>query len=358
LLTAISFIIILSVLIFVHELGHFLTAKKFGIKVEEFGFGFPPKIFGIKRGETVYSLNLLPFGGFVKIFGEDGQEKQSKRSFGSKKIWQRASVLLAGPAMNLLLAILLLSLGFMIGLPWSIEDSENVSDAKVQITQIASNSPAQAAGIKTGDVVLSSSGLSGKIESLDKVEDLQNFIEDNKGQEVLLDLKRGQDVLTVKLTPRINPPLDEGAMGVGLARVSDISFPWYGAIWEGAKTALNLTWLTISSLFYLIWQLFSSGQAGENVTGPVGIYSITGQAAQMGFVYLLQLTALISINLGVINALPFPALDGGRVLFLIIEKIKRSPVSERVERTVHAAGFIFLILLMIVVSFRDIVQLF
>ena len=357
-LTAIAFIIILSVLIFVHELGHFLTAKKFGIKVEEFGFGFPPKIFGIKRGETVYSLNLLPFGGFVKIFGEDGQEKQNKRSFGSKRIWQRTSVLLAGPAMNLLLAILLLSLGFMIGLPWSIEDSEGVSGAKVQITQIASNSPAQAAGIKTGDVVLGSSGLSGKIESLDKVGDLQNFIEDNKGQEVLLNLKRGQDVLTIKLTPRINPPSDEGAMGVGLARVSSISFPWYSAIWEGAKMAFNLTWLTISSLFYLVWQLFSSGHAGESVTGPVGIYSITGQAAQMGFVYLLQLAALISINLGVINALPFPALDGGRVLFLIIEKIKRSPVSERVERTIHSAGFIFLILLMIAVSFRDIVKLF
>jgi len=357
-LTAISFIVILAILILVHELGHFLVAKKFGIKVEEFGFGFPPKIFGIKKGETLYSLNLLPFGGFVKIFGEDGQEKQNKRSFGAKKIWQRASVLLSGPAMNLLLAALLLSLGFMIGLPWSVSDTDNVNSAKVQITQIAPNSPAQTAGLKTGDIVLGTSGPNGKIDSLDKVVDLQVFIENNKGQEVLLSLKRGQDVLTVKLIPRINPPADEGAMGVGLARVSNISFPWYSAIWEGIKMTLSLTWLTISSLFYLIWQLFSSGQAGGEVTGPVGIYSITGQAAQMGFVYLLQLAALLSINLGVINAFPFPALDGGRVLFLIIEKIKRSPISERVERTIHSAGFIFLILLMVVVAFRDIVRLF
>jgi len=145
---------------------------------------------------------------------------------------------------------------------------------------------------------------------------------------------------------------------VGLARVSKVVFPWYRAIWEGFVTTFNLIWLTLSSLGMLIWQLFSHGRVVGEVTGPVGIYSITGQAAQMGFVYILQLAALLSINLAVINAFPFPALDGGRVLFLLIEKIKGSPVSERVERTIHSAGFVFLILLMVVVAFKDIGKLF
>ena len=357
-MTAIVFIIILAVLVFVHELGHFLVAKKFGIKVEEFGFGFPPRLWGIKRGGTIYSINWIPFGGFVKIFGEDGGDRTDKQSFVSKKIWQRTSVLLAGATMNVILAVFLLSLGFMIGLPWAIEDNENVAGAKVQITQIAPSSPAELAGIKTGDIVLGASSLAEKLSNLEKVVDLQSFIDRNKGQEVLVDLKRGQAVLTFKLIPREDPPAGEGAIGVGLARVSKVIFPWYRAIWEGFVTTFNLIWLTLSSLGMLIWQLFSHGRVVGEVTGPVGIYSITGQAAQMGFVYILQLAALLSINLAVINAFPFPALDGGRVLFLLIEKIKGSPVSERVERTIHSAGFVFLILLMVVVAFKDIGKLF
>jgi len=356
-LTAIVFIIILAVLVFVHELGHFLVAKKFGIKVEEFGFGFPPRIWGIKRGGTIYSINWIPFGGFVKIFGEDGGDRADKQSFVSKKIWQRASVLLAGATMNVILAVFLLSLGFMTGLPWAVEDSENIVGAKVQITQVALSSPSESAGIKTGDIVLEASSQVEKLNNLEKVIDFQNFIDRSKGKEVLVNLKRGQSVLTFKLVPRENPPVGEGAMGVGQARVSQISFPWYRAIWEGLMTTFSLIWLTLSSLGLLLWQLFSHGQVAGEVTGPVGIYSITGQAAQMGFVYILQLAALLSINLAVINAFPFPALDGGRVLFLLIEKIKGSPISERVERTIHSAGFVFLILLMVVVAFKDIVKL-
>jgi len=358
LITALVFIIILAVLVFVHELGHFLIAKKFGVKVEEFGFGFPPRLWGIKKGGTIYSINWIPFGGFVKIFGEDGGDKNDKQSFVSKKIWQRTSVLLAGAIMNIVLAVFLLSLGFTVGLPWAIDDSENIVDAKVQITQISLGSPAELAGIKTGDIILGASSQAEKLSNLEKVIDLQNFIDRNKDQEVLIDLRRGQDILTFKLIPRKSPPVGEGAMGVGLARISKVVFPWYRAIWEGLMTAFDLIWLTLSSLGILIWQLFSHGRVAGEITGPVGIYSITGQAAQMGFVYILQLAALLSINLAVINVFPFPALDGGRVLFLLIEKIKGSPVSERIERTIHSAGFVFLILLMVVVAFKDIGKLF
>ncbi len=356
--TVIVFILILGLLVFVHELGHFLAAKKLGVKVEEFGFGFPPRLFGVKKGETIYSLNLIPLGGFVKIFGEDGEEKNSQHSFAAKKVWQRACVLLAGVAMNIVLAIMLLSLGYMIGLPWAIDDNQAAGDVKVQITQVAAGSPAAKAGMKVGDIILGVSNQGGELRGAEKVIDVQNFIDKNKGQELLVWLKRGQAEFQVSLVPRVSPPQNEGAMGVGLARVSKISFPWYRAIYEGAKETFVLIWLIISSLGYLIWQFFSTGRSAGEVMGPVGIFSITGQAAQMGFIYLLQLTALLSVNLAIVNALPFPALDGGRLLFLIIEKIKGSPVSQTVEKAIHTAGFAFLILLMIVITVKDVARLF
>lgn len=356
-LTVIVFIIILGILVFVHELGHFLVAKKMGVKVEEFGFGFPPRLFGIKKGETIYSLNAIPLGGFVKIFGEDGEEKNNRFSFAAKKIWQRAGVLLAGVAMNIILAIALLSLGYMIGLPWSVSDDEAVGGAKVQITQVVANSPADEAGFKVGDAILGASSSSGQLSNVEKVSAVQDFVDKNKGQAVAILLKRGQAELQVSLVPRVETPQDEGAMGVGLARVATRSFPWQRAIYEGAKETFSLLWLIILSLGYLVWQLFSSGGVGGEVVGPVGIFSLTGQAAQMGFVYLLQFTALLSVNLAIVNALPFPALDGGRVIFLIIEKIKGSPVSQTVEKAIHTAGFAFLILLMVVITFKDIARL-
>ncbi|MBU2036885.1 site-2 protease family protein [Patescibacteria group bacterium] len=357
-LAVIVFIIILGLLVFVHELGHFLAAKKTGMRVEEFGFGFPPRLVSVKKGETIYSLNLIPLGGFVKIFGEDGEEKKSTHSFAAKPIWQRAAVLLAGVTMNIGLAIALLSLGYMIGLPVGVDDNFTVSNAQVQITEVAPASPAEKAGIKIGDIILGASSASGQLANVEQVVEFQNYIALNKGQEIVVLLKRGQADRQVALTPRIEAPLNEGAMGVGLVRVAKISWPWYRAIWEGAKETFILIWLIISSLGYLIWQFFSTGHGAGQVVGPVGIFSITGQAAQMGFIYLLQLTAFLTVNLAIINALPFPALDGGRVLFLIIEKIKGSPVSETVEKAIHTAGFAFLILLMVVITLKDIVRLF
>ncbi len=424
-LTVIVFIIILGLLIFVHELGHFLVAKKNGVRVEEFGFGFPPRLFGAQRvsiqeskpiafeqqkveltvesensfdgqelitkseiisqkevdlvtrikkwrwlwfgnkkgsepasEKTVYSINLIPLGGFVKIFGEDGQEKENHRSFAAKKIWRRALILAAGVAMNILLAIFLLSLGNIIGSPTVIEDNQNVEGAKVQITVVAPQSPAEQAGIKAGDTFIKMFGSSGQLLDITKVSQVQDFTEKNKGQEISVFLERGKNRIELKLTPRANPPQDEGAMGVGLARVANISYPWYRAIYEGFISTFGLIWLIIKALGILLWQLFSRGKVMGELTGPVGIFQITGQAAQMGFIYLLNLTALLSINLAIINILPFPALDGGRLLFLLIEKIKGSPVSQKIERTIHSAGFVFLIILMVLITVRDVIKLF
>lgn len=402
-----------------------MVAKKNGVKVEEFGFGFPPRLFGAQRvsvqeskpiafeqqkveltvesensfdgqelitkseiisqkevdlvtrikkwrwfwfgnkkgsepasEKTVYSINLIPLGGFVKIFGEDGQEKENHHSFAAKKVWQRAVILVAGVAMNVLLAIFLLSLGNIIGSPTVIEDSQNVAAAKVQITAIASQSPAEQAGIKAGDIFIRISGSSGQLLDITKVSQVQDFTEKNKGQEISVFLERGKNQIELKLTPRANPPQEEGAMGVGLARVAVISLPWHRAIYEGAVSVFGLAWLILTAVGNLLWHLVTQGKTAGEITGPVGIFQITGQAAQMGFIYLLNLTALLSINLAIINALPFPALDGGRLLFLLIEKIKGSPVSQKIERTIHSAGFVFLIILMVLITVRDVIKLF
>lgn len=357
-LTVIVFIIILGILIFVHELGHFLVAKKNGVKVEEFGFGFPPRIFGIKRGETTYSLNLIPLGGFVKILGEDGQEKSDPRSFANKKIWRRALILVAGVTMNFLLAVFLFSLGYIIGLPTAIDDNEQATNSFVQITQVVPQSPAGAAGIQAGDKILKMAGGQDVLENIAKVSDVQDFTDKHKGQEIILSLERGKQITEARITPRQNPPEGEGAMGVGLARIANISYSWYRAIYLGFISTADLAWLIIAAIGGLLWGLITQGRAVGDVTGPVGIYQITGQAAQMGIIYLIQLTALLSINLAIINVFPFPALDGGRLLFLLIEKIKGSPVSQKIEKAVHAAGFVFLIILMLLITVRDVIKLF
>ncbi|RLG09136.1 RIP metalloprotease RseP [Candidatus Pacearchaeota archaeon] len=352
------FIIILSLLIFVHEFGHFYAAKKSGIKVEEFGFGFPPRIFGIKRGETIYSLNLFPIGGFVKIYGEEGEGKNDKRSFSSKSVLTRAIVLCAGVIMNVFLAVILLSIGYSIGLPQSIEDNiENVKNPEVKIVSVSLNSPAEKAGIIAGDSIIQ---LRKENEKLDitKVKQVQDFINKYKGKEIIVKIKRENSILEKKLVPRENPPQNQGPIGVGLVRVGEVSYPIHKAILMGIKETVNLIYIIFSVLFKLLINLVTEGKLIGEIAGPVGIFVITKKAAKLGFIYLVQLTALISINLAIINILPFPALDGGRLLFLIIEKIKGKPVSKKAEKIAHSIGFAILIILMIIVTYRDILRFF
>ncbi len=357
-LTIVVFLLILGLLIFVHELGHFIMAKRAGAKVEEFGFGFPPRVFGKKVGETIYSLNLIPLGGFVKILGEGGEERKNPKSFANKSIFQRFKVLIAGVVMNLVLAAVLLSIGFSLGLPTIVEEGkEGIGEAKIQIVSVAPNSPAAAAGIKIGDEIrqLTINKLQFAINSVEKV---QNLTKDYAGREITLGIKRGGENLEFKLAPRKVPPEGEGPMGVALAKVALISYPWYKAIWLGFITTLNLIFAFILAFAKLLKDLIFGGILTAEVSGPVGIAVLTSQMTKLGFIYVLQFTAIISINLAIINAFPFPALDGGRILFLVIEKIKGSPVSQKLERMVHTAGFIFLMGLIVLITFRDIRRLF
>jgi regulator of sigma E protease len=350
LLTIVVFILILGLLIFVHEFGHFIVAKRKGLKVLEFGFGFPPRLFGIKRGETTYSINLIPIGGFVKILGEEGGAESDPRSFASQPIRTRALILAAGVLMNFLLAMVLLGIGFKIGLPQVIDSTDGkVRDEKIQIVYVSKDSPAEKSGLTLGDQIVSING-----DKLDTVETMQNKIKEKAGDEIKLEVKRGDKFLEIKITPRENPPEKEGALGVGLVKTGIVSYPLWQAIWKGIIVTISMIGTIFVAFYEIIKNLIVSKPVTAELAGPVGIAVITGQVTKMGFVYVLQFAAVLSINLGIINILPFPALDGGRILFLVIEKIRGKKVSQKVENLIHTIGFALLILLMIFVTFRDI----
>ncbi len=373
LLTIISFIIVLSLLVFVHELGHFWTARKFGVKAEEFGFGFPPRIYGVYkdnngqwktvRGKkevkdapgTVYSINWIPLGGFVKIKGENGENEDEKDSFAGRKIWQRASILSAGVVMNIFLAAVLISIGLMVGLPQSLDndisDKAVITDRKIQVVEVLPESPAETAGLKMADIIISINNQRFNIE-----EDLQNYVAERSGQELNYKIKRGQVEMNFNITPEVRADTNKGGVGIAIAATGLVKYPWHIAIGEGFKTTIFLVWYIIVAFYELIKGLiFGQGVSGD-IAGPVGIAVFTGQVARMGFIYLMQFTALLSINLAIINFLPFPALDGGRVLFLIIEKIKGSPVKREIENIIHNIGFSLLMILVLIVTFKDVAR--
>ena len=357
-LTAIIFIIVIGVLVLVHEFGHFVFAKRAGMRVEEFGFGFPPRMVGIKRGETIYSVNWIPFGGFVKIMGEDG-DTRGPRSFASASFTQRMLVILAGVVMNFLLAAFLLMIVNSFGLRIGLVDGNTGSakDLKVQIVGISPNSPAASAGLQPLDAIVGYV-TSGQTLAISSTKEVQDTIVGHLGQPLTLEIERGGDVIQKTITPRINPPEGEGALGVSLALTGEVTYPWYEAIWRGISDAAFLTLATVKGYYSLLKTLFVHGTLIADVSGPIGIASLTGQAARVGFNYLLQFVAMISINLAVLNIIPFPALDGGRALLLIVEKIKRSPVHKNVEMAINAAGFYLLIALMLYVTYKDLAKFF
>ncbi len=335
------FIIGLSFLIFVHELGHFLAAKRFGLLVEEFGFGFPPRLFGKKIGETVYSLNLLPFGGFVKIHGERREAEHDAvppaRSFWNLPVWKRSFAIGAGVAMNFFIGWLVISSVYMIGAPQGIV-----------ITEVAPGSPAAEAGLLQGDKILGFKDTAEFIES----------VKSKAGAEARFSVERAGTEQAISATPRENPPPGEGALGIAL---TDIGFPRlsvFRSFIEGFKEALNILWAVILAVVNLIRGLFTAAPVMDGFVGPVGVFKVADEAAGFGIAYLLRLIGLISLNLVVLNILPIPALDGGRLLFLAIEKIKGAPLSPKREAIANAIGFVLLFLLMIAVTVRDVVKLF
>ncbi|MFO0705153.1 MAG: RIP metalloprotease RseP [Candidatus Andersenbacteria bacterium] len=359
LLTILTFVIVLGVLVLVHEFGHFITAKRAGMAVEEFGFGFPPRLLSIRRGGTRYSLNLIPFGGFVKILGEGGEDKTNPKSFAHRGVGIRALVVAAGILMNYVLAVVLLTIVNAVGVHTALEPDQPppahavVSPTVVTVAFVENDSPAAQAGVHPGDIVVSVDG--APVESVSQTVDT---ITQKSGASATVLLRRGDTPLTVSVTPRVNPPEGQGPVGVQLISTATVRYAWYRAPWEAIKQTVFLTWQIISSFGQLISRLVHTGTVGGDVAGPVGIAVLTGQVRELGFLPLLQFVALLSINLAIINVVPFPALDGGRLLFLAIEKIRRRSVSKRLENALHTIGFGLLITLILLITVRDVIRLF
>jgi regulator of sigma E protease len=342
-ITILIFLGILAVLIIAHELGHFATAKAFGVKVEEFGLGFPPRLFGIKRGETLYSLNAVPLGGFTKMAGEE--DPNVERSLASKSVGARVIVLSAGSIMNFLLPILLFTIAFMV--------PHNVVTGDVMVAEVAPESPAAVAGIEVGDTLVSIND-----EPVQSISDLQTYTQLNLGKEVNLAVRHSDETVEeVRLIPRWKPPSGEGAIGVAVSMPEPVitrqSYPFWEAVPMGVSECIDT--FVIFKNEILKWFI---GATPVQVTGPVGIAQMTGEVAQAGLSPLLLFAGFLSINLAIINILPLPALDGGRIVFVLLGWIRRGRrISPKTESLVHAIGFALLIAAMIAVTYQDIIRI-
>jgi len=351
--TVLLFIAVLAILVLVHELGHYLAARYFGIDVEEFGIGFPPRAWSVKKGKTVWSINWIPLGGFVKIKGEDDPTATGPGNFAHKPAWQRAVVICAGVFMNLVLSSLLFSVGFMAGVPQiadGLPESARIRDRRVQVIEVLPDSPAEEAGIHPGDIILKVEG-----QSFAKIDDIQAQVNASEGA-IGVDLKRGKETLYKELVPKLDEASGRKVMGVALVESAIVSYPWYEAIPKGVYATGFYVKEIVLSLADVIRNLFVGKKPGVEFSGPVGIAVLTGQAAKLGLTYLMQFAALLSVNLAVINILPIPALDGGRLLFIIIEKFRGRSVRPVVEAVIHRVAFFLLLGLIVIVTAKDLAR--
>jgi regulator of sigma E protease len=341
--TIIAFVLVFSIIILAHELGHFTAAKFSGVKVEEFGLGYPPRIWGIKRGETLYSINWLPFGGFTKMMGEE--DPSAKRSLAGKSRLTRVFVLASGALVNALLPFILFSAAYML--------PHDIAIGQVEVQQIAAQSPAQIAGIVTGDIILAVKG-----QAVSNIAELSRNIELNLGKEtsILVEKSSGEQQ-TLTLVPRWKPPEGEGAIGVSIKLVNASIVKESEPFWRAIPLGIKQTFQTLALFKNGILSLFV-GTSSMQLTGPVGIAQLTGEAAQAGISPLLEFAAFLSLNLAVLNLLPLPALDGGRIAFVVLEWIRRGKrISSKAEGLVHMVGFILLIGLSLAITFQDILRI-
>ena len=349
-ISIVIFLLVLSILVLVHELGHFIAARIFGVKVEEFGIGFPPRATSIKKGDTVYSINWVPLGGFVKLKGEDSGAV-GPDSFSAKPVWQRFVILGAGVAMNLALTISIFFIANMVGAPHIVGDYESLTtqaqDLHIRVTRVLEGFPAQKAGIAAGDRIVSLDGT-----PVERVEDVQTYVRLREGANLVVTIERGNETLSYPLTPVFIKESGYPGMGISLARVATITYPPHVALLNAVKT----TWYMAGALLTMLFSAVRS-LAFDGFMGPVGIASTTATVTKLGFSYLLNLIAQLSLSLAIFNFLPIPALDGGRALFVMIEKLRGKSVRPEVEQMVHTIGFLILIGLLLLVTIQDIRRL-
>ena len=340
--TLLAFIILFGVVVFVHELGHFAAAKLGGVRVDEFGFGYPPRLFSLGKWHgTEYTINALPIGGFTKMGEEDASRSDSLASK-SKKV--RAAVYLAGPFMNLLLAALCYIVVFMFG--------QKLWTGRVIIQDIAADSPAALAGLQKGDQIVQVNDV-----LVQSTLDLRDVVSSSLEREVVLTIQRGEERLTVPLVPRANPPTGQGAMGVAINLQDPVAqtvrYPIWQAVPAGILRAFETLGLIVDGLVGMV-----RGTVPAEVTGPIGLYQVTGEVAKSGWANLFELCALVSVNLFLLNLLPIPPLDGGHLLFVVIEVLRGGKrVEPQKEGLIHFIGMVVLLALMVLVTYKDFVRL-
>ncbi|MFC2072175.1 RIP metalloprotease [Chloroflexota bacterium] len=347
LISTVPFLIVIVVLILAHELGHFITAKASGVKVEEFGLGFPPRLLSVKRGETLYSLNAIPLGGFVKMAGEEDPEVPG--SLASKGTGTRLLVLSAGSLMNFLLPLLLFSIAFMI--------PHDLATEPVIAKDVAPHSPAARAGIRPGDTLLSVNE-----KPLNNNGDLHRYIQLYLGTEITILVQHNDSTTeSVQVIPRWKPPLEEGATGIELdleaswsnRNVVSQHYPFWKAIPLGAGACIETFVLFKNSIVSMI-----IGTAPVELAGPVGIAQLTGEVAKAGISPLLEFAAFLSINLAIINIFPLPALDGGRIVFVLLEWVRRGKrIAPKAEGLVHLIGFAMIMVFVLAITYQDIMRI-
>lgn len=354
----ILFVVIFSLLVLVHEAGHFFAARKVGIKVDEFGIGFPPRIKGFKKHGTVYSFNWIPFGGFVKLHGENGDDSEDKKSFSSKKPLDRIWVIIAGVLMNFAIGVILIMIGFWFKMPPLVTPVEqlvgedNQIESRVAVMKIIENTPAAVAGLTVGDFILGSGDT-----QFSTPEDLKQFLTNKAGQKIDFLIDRSGKEMVVNMTPVSS---SEGVIiGAWIDKsVEKVSYVWWKVPWFALKEAAMLLWVILNAILGLLYKLFSTATIPTDLSGPVGIAKITFDLIKLGWMRILQFVIFLSFNLGIINLVPFPGLDGGRLAFVLIEMARGGKkLSNNVENTVHTIGFMLIVLLVLVVTYKDVLKL-
>lgn len=347
-LSLVSFIAVLSILVIVHEFGHFIVAKKMGVRVEKFSIGFGPEIAGITKAGTRYSISIIPLGGYVKLSGETGAEgvKGEKWEYMSRTVGERMRIIFAGPLLNYILAFLIFSFIFMAGNPTLTS----------KIGKVMPDYPAESAGLKAGDRILNIDG-----KNVVYWEDVTNIIHANKNQEIKILIERDGGQMPLIVTPKSHDMKTifgsrKNISIIGIAPADEIVYVKYGvmkSVYMGAEKVWTLTYITCRALWASVTGAIP---IKESMTGPIGIFYITGQAAKLGVIYLLQLMGVLSASLAIFNLLPVPVLDGGHILFLAIEKMRKKPVSVKVQENITQIGMSLLIILMLFVFYNDFIR--
>lgn len=364
-MTVLLFIIVLVALILVHEFGHFIVAKWSGMRVDEFGVGFPPRLWSRRIGETEYSVNLLPLGGFVRIYGEDETEVDTlanPRAFSSRPRILQAATLVAGVAMNWLLAFLILTSLLIAGTPRALTDDEIAiaPDARLVVAAVMPGTPAADAGLAVGDRILGIETAGNSFMSANPSAFISYVSEQSAGEPLTVSIDRAGEISQVQVSPEtgvIEEDPERVAFGVSVAPVGTVPVPLADAPVEGFLLTWEVTKQTAVGLFGFLGKAITLDADLSQVAGPVGIAGAVGDAYAEGFTQLLSIAAIISINLAIINLLPIPALDGGRLLFVGIEGLTRRSINPAVAATVNGVGFAALILLMLVITASDILKL-